>query len=191
MGRTSARDFVEALLLDAHHAQHLQRHPHPKLVASLLQDQLMMDGEETLRKHGPKSLLTRLHKEAIAANREASRQRIKSDWIEPEKLLFAAWKLLPAKSKAAVAREVVTHFVEYVEEAASVDPRPEAKGDPMEWHRHRVHPILWAALEAQPRVSSRNDVARRQLDLWRAKRKTYLERRPPFSIAGLKAPWDE
>lgn len=191
MGRTSARDFVEALLLDAHHAQYLQKHPHPKLVVSLLQDQLLMDGEKTLSKHGGKGVLARLHEEAIAVNREASRERIQSNWIEPETLLFAAWKVLPAKSKAAVAREVVTHFVDYVEQAASVDPRPGATGDPMEWHRHRIHPILWAALEAQPRVSNRKDPAGRELALWQANRKTYLKRRPPFSIAGLKAPWDE
>ena len=195
MGRTSARDFVEALLLDAHHAQYLQRHPRPKVVASLLQDQLMIEGEKTLRKHGPRTLLARLHKEARKSNLEASRQRIVSDWIEPETLFYAAWKALPEKAKAAVAREVVTHFVEYVEQAASVDPRRKAERseaaqeDPMEWHRHRVHPVLWAALESERRAPKRKDVARRELERWQANRKRYLSRRPPFSLTGVKEPW--
>jgi hypothetical protein len=191
MARTSARDCVEALLLDAHHAQYLQQHPHEKVVTSLLQDQLLMDGEQTVQKHAPKHVLAELRKEARASNLETGRQRIKSDWIEPETLLFAAWKALPAKERAAVAREVVGRFVEYVEQAASVDPRPGVKDDPMEWHRHRVHPLIWKALEASPGVLAKNDPARTELERWQARRDEYLARRPVYSVAGVKAPWED
>jgi hypothetical protein len=105
--------------------------------------------------------------------------------------LWAAWKVLPAKEKAAVAREVVAGFLEYVRQAASVDPRPEAQGDPMEWHRHRVHPLLWKALEAEPGVMKPKDEVRQELENWQARREEYLARRPAYSAAGVEAPWDE
>jgi hypothetical protein len=59
----------------------------------------------------------------------------------------------------------------------------------MEWHRHRVHPILWTALESESRAPKRHDVARRELASWQADRETYLGRRPPFSLTGAKEPW--
>jgi hypothetical protein len=124
-------------------------------------------------------------------NLQVSYQRIKSDWIEPETLFWAAWRVLPAKEKAAIAREAVGNFVTLVQEAASVDPRPEAAADPMEWHRHRVHPQLWEALEAEPDVMKKNDPVRDELEQFQMRRDTYLARRPPFSITGDKAPWDE
>jgi hypothetical protein len=191
MSRTSARDLVEAVLLDAHHAQYLQRSPHVQVVPSLLQDQLLMDGEKTLQRYAAKNHLAELRKEATASNLEASRQRIKSDWIEPETLIWEAWKVLPAKEKAAVAREVVAGFLECVQQAASVDPRPEAQGDPMEWHRHRLHPLLWKALEAEPGVMKSKDAVRHELERWQARREEYLARRPVYSVTGMEAPWDE
>jgi hypothetical protein len=189
MARTSARDLVEALLLDAHHAQYLARHPHEKVVASLLQDQVLMDGEKTVQKHAPGQVLAQLHEEARRANLELGRQRIKSDWIEPETLLFAAWRWLPARERGAVAREVVGRFVDYVQQAASVDPRPQSAGDPMEWHRHRVHPLIWKALEAEPGVLAKDDPVHRELEQWQSRREEYLSRRPAYSVAGVPAPW--
>jgi hypothetical protein len=93
----------------------------------------------------------------------------------------AAWKVLPAGERAAIAREVVSAFVERVTRAAAFDPRPEAKSaDPMEWHRHRIHPALWKALDGQARLGA-HDPAARELAAWKERRKDYLARRPIFS----------
>jgi hypothetical protein len=189
MGRTSARDFVEALLLDVHHARYLQAHPHVTLKRSLLQDQLMSDGEETLRRHGGKKL-DQLHAKARKLNLECSRDRIHSDWIEPETLFWAAWKVLPAGEKVAIAREVISGFVERVEQAATMDPRPSFKEDPMEWHRHRILPVLWQVLEEKPGRSKQNDPVARELEAWKAKRDEYLARRPIYSPIDLTPPWE-
>jgi hypothetical protein len=187
MGRTSARDFVEALLLDVHRARYLQAHPHVEFRPSILQDQLLADGEATVKKHAGPGPLERLKRAARRANREDSAGRIKADWIEPETLLWAAWRALPKGEKAAIAREVVSGFVERVEEAATADPRPEAReNDPMEWHRHRIHPVLWEALAAAP---GPRDVASRELESWRARQREYLARRPVFSPTDLVPPW--
>jgi hypothetical protein len=188
MGRTSARDFVEALLLDVHHAQYLQTHPHVKVADSLLQDQLLSDAEATVKRHSGEAELARLHKEARQINLDASRQRIKSDWIEPETLFWAAWKSLPTGEKAAIAREVLANFAQRVEQAASMDPRTQFKRDPMEWHRHRIHPELWKALEGD--TPQAGDVAGKELAAWQRQKEVYLARRPIFSQAGLTPPWD-
>ncbi len=191
MAKTSARDFVEALLLDAHHAQYLQTHPHVTVKTSLLQDQLLGDGEETIKRFGPPDLLPRLHEEARKKNLESSRDRVKTDWIEPETLFWAAWKVLPAGEKAAIAREVITGFVERVEQAATMDPRPEFQSDPMEWHRHRIHPLLWEALEKDANRLDSADPAHRELQAWRVKQEEYLARRPIYSPLGLTPDWEK
>lgn len=185
MGRTSARDFVEALLLEVHNARWLQAHPKVAVKASLLQDQLLADGEATVKRHGGARLLARLKAKARKDNLEASSGRIVDDFIEPETLLWAAWRVLPKGEKAAVAREIVTSFVERVERAASVDPRAPA-GDAMEWHRHRIHPIVWDALAGGGRPAG---VARRELIAWQERRDEYLARRPVFSQTDLAPPW--
>lgn len=180
MGRTSARDFVEALLLSVHHARYLQKNPGPAVRPSLLQDRILMDAEKTI----PAKTLDRLRREARKLNLEASRGRVKSDWIEPETLFWEAWKALGKSERAEVAREAIALFVEYVEQAASADPRG-GGGDPMEWHRHRVHPELWAALGSL----KAGDPVRRELEAWREKRDEYLERRPVFSQTEMREPW--
>lgn len=192
MSRTSARDYVEALLLDVHHAMYLQAHPHVTITASLLQDQLLGDAEQTLRRHGGARTLRRLRRQARAVNIEASRGRLKSDWIEPETLFWAAYYALPAGEKAAIAREAIGGFVERVEEAASVDPRHPRRGkDPMEAHRHRIHPLLWQALEATPGTAGPADSVGRELLAWQARRKVYLARRPQWSqLEDSIPPWD-
>ena len=188
MSRTSARDFVEALLLHVHHAQYLQEHPHVKVRSSLLQDQLLGEAGETLAQRAPE-VLSRLRQEAVKLNLEASGGRMKTDWIEPEALFWAAWHALPAGEQAAIAREVITGFVKWVEEAATKDPR--SAGDRiearMEPHRHRIHPLLWKALEGQPKAASA--VVRREQEAWEAGRETYLKRRPRWSIKGAVPPW--
>lgn len=191
MGRTSARDFVEALLLDVHHAQYLQAHPHVTVQESLLQDQLLGDAEATLQRHGGETTLARLRQEARKLNLEASRGRIKSDWIEPETLFWAAWKILPVGEKAALAREVVAGFLEWVQQAATMDPRPDFQRDPMEWHRHRIHPQLWQVLQAADHGGKPADPVRQELAAWQAKRAEYLARRPIYSQAGRTPPWEE
>ena len=191
MSRTSARDFVEALLLDVHHAQYLQAHPHVVIEDSLLQDQVLGDAEETLKRHGGAETVARLHREARDLNLEASHGRMKTDWIEPETLFWAAWRVLPRGAKAALAREAIGGFLERVEQAAAMDPRPEAKDDPMEWHRHRIHPSLWQALEAA-RAGRANDPVRKELKAWQARKDEYLARRPKWSqVEEFAPPWVE
>lgn len=184
MGRTSARDFVEALLLDVHHARYLQAHPRVAVRASLLQDQLLGDAEQTLERHGGAARLAALRQEARQLNREGSRGRIKSDWIEPEALFWAAWQTLPAGEKAAIAQEAIGGFLERVHQAATMDPRPAA--EPMAWHRHRIHPELWQALT----LDKPSEPVARELAAWQADRETYLARRPVFSQVDARAPWE-
>lgn len=187
MGRTSARDFVEALLLTVNRARYVQANPHVRVKGSLLQDQLMIDGESTVKKYAGRIALDKLKAKARKINREYSRERLDTDWIEPETLFWAAWHSLPGKEKAAIAREVVGSFASYVEDAASMDPRS-GQQDPMEWHRHRIHPVLWKALEEDKSLKT-GDSVRRELDAFGANRKKYLERRPDFSQIRLKRPW--
>jgi hypothetical protein len=191
MSRTSARDFVEALLLDVHHAQYLQQHPHVSVTRSLAQDQILGDAEDTLKRHGGSEMLERLHGEARKVNLEDSRGRMNTDWIEPETLLWAAWHALPAGEKGKIAHEAVSHFVDYVQQATSVDPRPNSKEDPLEWHRHRIHPLLWKALIDSP-TGEKNDAANLQLRAWQAKQEEYLGRRPMWSqIPKATPPWEK
>lgn len=179
MTRTSARDYVEALLLEVHHLKYLQAHPHVRVKGALFQDQLLADAEDTLRRHGGMARLARLHREARALNLEASRGRIKSDWIEPETLFWAAWRVLPAEEKALIAHEAIAGFIERVEEAAAMDARKNG-ADPMEAHRHRAHPVLWAALEASPPARISKEVSR-ELIKWNTNRDHYLARTPIWS----------
>ena len=111
MTRTSARDYVEAQLLYVHHLRHLQKHPHVRLIDSLLQDQILGDAETTLQRHGGEQELNKLRRSARKLNLESSRGRINSDWIEPEALFWASWKSLPAGEKSAIAREVIGNFL--------------------------------------------------------------------------------
>jgi hypothetical protein len=188
MSRTSARDFVEAVLLEMHFAQVLQAHPHVRTQPSLLQDQLMGEADETLERTAPK-VLEKLRRQARKENLESSEGRFKTDWVEPEALFWAAWRHLPAGEKAAIAREAVTAFVQRVHQAAEKDPRPGAAADPMEPHRHRVHPLLWKALEAAPGMIDGDATLRAEWEAWQSKRKEYLGRRPIWSVTGAKPPW--
>jgi hypothetical protein len=189
MSKTSARDFIEALLLDVHGAQYMEKSGHEKVKEELAQDLLLLDAEATIAKHGGAAMLAELKKKARQDNLEASDGRIKADWVEPETLFWAAWKVLPDKEKARVAQEAVGSFIERVENAATVDPRPEARQDPMEWHRHRIHPFLWEALSKSK--GKPGDPVQRELAAWDAKRQEYLARRPIFSQTGKPAPWEE
>ena len=148
MSRTSAEDFVEAVLLDTHHGQWLLENPRVQVKDALAQDAILMDAEQTLHRLAP-GMLARLKAQARADNLDASRQRIKSDFVEPETLFWAAWHAIPAGQKAEIAREAISGFVERVARAASKDPRGKWS-DAMEPHRHRVQPILWDALLADP-----------------------------------------
>lgn len=188
MGRTSAKDFVEALLLTVNRARYLKANPHVRVRASLLQDQLLVQSEATVKKYAGVVALDKLKAKARGVNLEYSKERVKTDWIEPETLFWAAWHALPRKEKAAIAREVVGRFVSYVEDAASMDPRP-GQEDPMEWHRHRIPPVVWKALEDDKSSLKSDHPVRRELDAFAANRKTYLARRPVFSQIREKPPW--
>ncbi len=192
MGRTSARDFVESVLLDVHHCRHLQTHPRVRIKDSILLDMLLMDGEKTLAKYGGPKVLDRLRRQARKLNLESGHNRILSDFIEPETLLWEAWKVLPRVQKAAIAHDVVFGFIERVQQASAHDPRPGVKrGDPMKWHRHRVLPLLWAALDSPKAGLKPSGPVAKELESWKAERDTYLERRPEFSPAGLEPPWED
>ena len=192
MGRTSARDFVEALLLDVHNARRLAGNPHVavKAAGALLQDQILIDAESTVKKHAGEKALRDLHKAAKKENLESSNGRLKSDWIEPETLFWSAWKALPLKEKAAISAEVVESFASYVENARQYDPR-KPSGDPMEWHRHRVHPELWKALGAAKRFLPADSPAWKELQAFRAGKKRYLSLRPAFSPIDEPEPWKQ
>jgi hypothetical protein len=117
---------------------------------------------------------------------------MKTDWIEPETLFWAAWRALPPGEKAAIAREAIGGFLERVEQAATMDPRPQAKGDPMEWHRHRVHPLLWQALLDAPSSGASSAPVRKELKAWQARKDDYLARRPQWSqVEEGVPPWAE
>jgi len=190
MGRTSARDFVEAVLLDVHTARRLAANPGVRVIAAggLLQDQILVDAEATIRKHAGDKILGEMRKKAERDNLAASHGRLKSGWIEPEELLWAAWKALPQPDKAAIAVEIVETFTAYVEGARAYDPR-HPQGDPMEWHRHRVHPELWKAIGAESSRRKGRIVSTRELEKWQADRKIYEARRPVFSPLDISPPW--
>ena len=188
MARTSAEDFVEAVLLDVHHAMYLVKHPHVRVRGSLVQDQLMAQGVETLQRVAPKTL-TRLRKEARVSNLEASGGRIKTDWIEPETLFWSVWKRLPLGEQAAIACEAVEGFLERVHQAASEDRRHDVDRDPMEAHRHRIHPVLWRTLERERGVLAQRTKVRAEWKAWRKDGKKYLARRPVWSVTNARAPW--
>jgi hypothetical protein len=113
-----------------------------------------------------------------------------TDWIEPETLFWASWRALPAGEKAALAREAIGNFLAYVHEAAAMDPRPAARrDDPLEWHRHRIHPVLWQALVDAPSGDA-SDPVNKALTAWQAEQEKYLARRPVWSqIEGAPPPW--
>jgi hypothetical protein len=188
MARTSADDFVEAVLLNVHHAMYLVKHPHVRVRSSLAQDQLMAQGVESLERVAPK-VLKRLRKEARLLNLEASSGRIKSDWIEPETLFWSVWKHLPLGEQAAIACEAVEGFLQRVHQAASEDPRHDGSHDPMEVHRHRIHPLLWRTLERERGVLAQRPHVRAEWNSWRTDRKKYLARRPAWSVTDARAPW--
>lgn len=188
MGKTSARDFVEAALLDLHHLRYLSQHQHLQVVDSLAQDQLLIDGEKTIERYAGADHLSKLRRAARKSNLEDSDGRVCSDFIEPETIFWEAWNVLPSGEKAVIAQEAVTAFVKRVHDAAGMDPRTAANGaDPMEWHRHRIHPILWKALDGAG--LKMRDPLRRELDRWKARRTEYLARRPKYSHSGEKPPW--
>jgi hypothetical protein len=192
MSRTSARDYVEAQLLYVHYLHRLQQHPHVAVANSLLQDQILGDAEESVRRHRGEETLDQLRRAARKINLDSSRGRMNTDWIEPETLFWASWQALPAGEKAAIAREAIGHFVAYVHEAAGMDPRPAAhRDDPMEWHRHRIHPLLWQALADAPSGDG-IDPVNRELTAWQAEHERYLARRPVWSqVRDARPPWTE
>lgn len=185
MARTSADDFVEAVLLDVHHAAWLASRPHVSVRASILQDQLHGDAVHVLRQRDSKRL-GKLRRAARKANIEASGGAFRSDWIEPEALFWAAWKVLDETERAAIASEAISGFVERVENAAMHDPRA-TRTDPMEAHRHRIHPLLWKALDDRPDTAS--PVVRREHERAREDGEALDAKRPQWSVTDQKPPW--
>jgi hypothetical protein len=50
----------------------------------------------------------------------------------------------------------------------------------MEWHRHRIHPELWKALDDASDLP-RAPAVKREWKAWQAKAELYLSRRPVWS----------
>ena len=143
-----------------------------------------------MRRFGGKKRLDELQREAEKLNLEASGGRVRSNWIEPETLFWEAWRVLPGGEKAAIAREVIGSFVARVEAAAGMDPRRTSrKEDPMEWHRHRILPILWDFLDRPEAGLKPGDPVRRELEAWKADRNKYLSMRPVYSLLPIEPPW--
>jgi hypothetical protein len=133
-------------------------------------------------------VLDRLRAEARRENLELSNGRVRSDWIEPEPLFWAAWHVLDAGERAAIAVEAVSGFVERVQAAATMDPRRDG-GNPLDAHRHRVHPFLWDALSAQPDAMNGRPDVRREHAQFVAEREEHLGLRPGWSPAEDEPPW--
>ncbi|MBI4863469.1 MAG: hypothetical protein HY815_24870, partial [Candidatus Riflebacteria bacterium] len=158
---------------------------------SILQDQILGDGEATIARFGSRSTLDRLKREARDLNLEAGLGRIKSDFIEPETLVWEAWRVLPPRERAQIAHEIISGFLERVQQASAVDPRPGARTeDPMKWHRHRPMPVFWLALDTPEARLDPDDPVKRELEAWKNDREKLLGRRPVFSQTGTKPPWD-
>ncbi len=193
--RKDARDSVEAVLLEVHHWKWLRKHPKPKLSTSLLQDQLLKDAAQTLAKRAP-STLAALQASAEQKNRALSLGRVRSAFVEPEDLFWAAYFAVSDVDRAAIAREAVMGFVERVANAASCDPRRDdaavAARDPMDAHRHRVHPLLWKALAGDAESKRDTDVVGRQLRAFQADVDGHLARRPQWSQdESAVPPWEQ
>lgn len=186
MSKTSARDLVDAVLLEAHHARWLAKHPGVVPVDALAQDALLADGEATLAKRAPR-VLASLRKAARAHNLAASRGRVRSDRIEPEALFWPAWRALSDGERAEIAVEALTSFVRRVQRASEHDPR-KPEGDPMDAHRHRVHPHLWTAL-ATKRAGLAKPLVH-ELVAFEREPERWLSQRPPWSPTGERAPWE-
>jgi transposase len=60
----------------------------------------------------------------------------------------------------------------------------------MEWHRHRVHPLLWQALRDDPSVLAAEEPAQRELAAFFADEERYLLRRPIYSPTKATPPWE-
>lgn len=188
--RTSARDFVEALLLDVHRAKYLQKHPVVAPRKTLLQDRLLADAEETLLALGGGDRLAELRQEARTYNREESGGRIHSDFVEPETLFWEVYFRLPEPERAQIAREAISGFVTRVTEAASCDPRHLESSDPMQWHRHRIQPLLFDALGSDKGPTSERDIPQRELRKFLADKARLVARRPKWSVGKDLAPWE-
>jgi hypothetical protein len=87
----------------------------------------------------------------------------------------------------AIAREIVAGLLKHVEQAASVDPRPSAKDNPMQWHRQRIHPALWDVLEKRGRYKA-SDPVPKERKAWQAHKHEAPARRPIFSPVGAVPP---
>jgi hypothetical protein len=61
----------------------------------------------------------------------------------------------------------------------------------MKWHRHRVMPFLWAALDGPAAGLKSSGAVAKELEAWKAERGKYLGRRPEFSPTRLEPPWKD
>ncbi len=190
MSKKTARDYVDAVLLDVHRWRWLRAHPLVAVKRTLLQDQLLKDAERTVKKHAGQETLDALRRAARAKNLQESLNRVRSDFIEPETLFWAAWHALPPRARTAIAREAVAGFVERVHEAASMDPRNKTD-DPMLPHRHRVHPLLWQALAGDTAKRRKSDVVEHERRAFLAAPDAVLAARPMWcQLEHERPPWE-
>ena len=149
---------------------------------SLLQDQILGDAEETLQRHGGDATLDQLHREARKLNLEASRGRMNTDWIEPETLFWAAWQVLPAGEKAALAREAIGGFLERVR-AGRRDGPAAGRNTTTRWSGIAIASIRCCGKRWKMRQPTDGRTTRcdKELKAWQAKQDEYLARRPMWS----------
>ena len=85
-------------------------------------------------------------------------------------------------------------FVSRVTESASCDPRrhneSHAPTDPLDWHRHRIHPLLFDALATEKPSPTDRDLPQREYRRFLIDKAELLSRRPPWSVGKRAAPWE-
>ena len=202
MSRTSARDFVEALLLDVHHAQYLQAHPHVSVKDSVLQDQLLGDAETTVQRHGDAATLARLHQEARRLNLEASRGASRATGSSRRRCSGPHGKCSPrARKPPSPARPWPASWKGWSRRRRWTRGR---NSSATRWNGTDTASIRNCGRRWKPQARPHpahslggagrgegHDPAGKELAAWQAKKDEYLARRPLFSQAGLTPPWEQ
>jgi hypothetical protein len=119
------------------------------------------------------------------------RRRIRSDRIEPEPLFWAAWHALPPREQYAIAREAWVGSSERVHDAA-VDGSPAGTRSPIRWsgHRHRIHPLLLDKRWRRSGTDPNDRFSRSAASGSRYRQRHYRGRRPIWSqLKDSRAPW--
>jgi hypothetical protein len=185
--KSSAADMVESVLLDAHHAMWLAANPRVAVRDSLEQDRILGDAERQVKRRAPK-LLDRLRAEARRENLEISKGRVRSDWIEPEPLFWAAWSVLDAGERPRSRARPSP-----ASSSACCRPRPRIRAatSTTRWSRTATACTrsCGTRLTEQPSVLDGHPAVRREAARFQDDARRHLERRLAWSPAGDEPPW--